>query len=170
MNLNKYKHVFLDRDGIVNEVIKRGNVISSPRCYEEFKFRSDFLNFSDSISNDRFNFFLVTNQPDVNRALLDINELAKMHVDVMSRLNFTKIYVCPHDNYERCACRKPRPGMIIDAIKEHNLAIDDCVLIGDSEKDLLAGRAAGIRSVILSTSYNKHLRNCERIDSLSSCL
>ena len=56
MILSKFKNIFLDRDGIVNEVILRGDVVSSPRSIEEFKFREDFLDFAKKIDK-RHNFF-----------------------------------------------------------------------------------------------------------------
>ena len=66
---NSYKNIFLDRDGVVNEMIMRGNVVSSPRSVNEFIFRQDFLDFVKGL-RDKKNLFIVTNQPDIRRGLL----------------------------------------------------------------------------------------------------
>ena len=74
MKLNKFKNIFLDRDGIINDVIIRDGIISSPRSLSEFKFRDDFLDFAKKVDKTH-NFFLITNQPDVKRNLLKIEDL-----------------------------------------------------------------------------------------------
>ena len=79
MNLNKYKNIFLDRDGIINSIVKRDGIISSPRSIEEFKLRDDFIKFANSIKDKDFLIFVCTNQPDIKRNLLDLKELQKMH-------------------------------------------------------------------------------------------
>jgi D-glycero-D-manno-heptose 1,7-bisphosphate phosphatase len=169
MNLNRYKNIFLDRDGIVNEVILRDNIVSSPRFLDEFKFRSDFLSFAKEVDK-RKNFYLVTNQPDIKRNLLEWDDLNNMHDKVMSVLSFKKIFVCPHDNEDNCSCRKPKPGMILDAISKSNLKCEECLMIGDSLKDIKAANSAGISSFLLATHYNSNIEGCIKIKSLISLI
>tara|TARA_A100001015_G_C14494992_1_gene520745 strand:- start:27 stop:272 length:246 start_codon:yes stop_codon:yes gene_type:complete len=78
MNLNKYKNIFLDRDGVINSIVQRNDVISSPRSIKEFKIRDDFVMFSNNLKEKGFLFFVCTNQPDISRNLLDLNELKKI--------------------------------------------------------------------------------------------
>ena len=96
MKINEFKNIFLDRDGIVNDVILRDGIVSSPRSLEEFKFRDDFLNFAKKVDK-KHNLFLVTNQPDIKRKLLKLNDLQKMHDKLMDILSFKEIFVCAHD-------------------------------------------------------------------------
>ena len=58
------------------------------------------------------------------------------------------VYVCPHKIEEHCNCRKPEPGLLLQAAKEHNIDLENSIIIGDHEKDLEAGRRAGIKKVI----------------------
>jgi len=169
MKISKYKNIFLDRDGIINEVVMRDGIVSSPRFYKEFFYRDDFIEFSKKISKS-FNFYLITNQPDISRGLLKKNELKKMHADLKKTLPFREIYVCQHDNNDNCSCRKPKPGMITEAIRKNNLAFEDCIMIGDSPKDIEAAKAAGIDIFLLKTVYNSYLNFDNKIDSLISIL
>ena len=169
MSLNKYTNIFLDRDGVINEVIFRKDIVSSPRFIDEFKFREDFLSFAKNVDKTK-KFFVVTNQPDVKRKLLRENHLKEMHKKLMDILDFEEIFVCMHDDDDNCKCRKPKPGMILDAISKHNLFHEECILIGDSVKDLKAANAAGIDAFLLDTNYNKNVDYSYKIQSLISII
>jgi len=169
MKINRFKNIFLDRDGIVNDVILRDGIVSSPRSLVEFKVRDDFLKFSKEIDK-KYNFFLVTNQPDIKRKLLKLNDLQKMHDKLMDILSFKEIFVCAHDDDDNCSCRKPKPGMILEAISRNNLKYDECIMIGDSLKDIGAANAAGIDALLLDTGYNNHISFDSKINSLLSLI
>ena len=81
-----------------------------------------------------------------------------------------KIIFCPHDDDDKCTCRKPLPGMINTIIKEYDLNRDECLLIGDSHKDMLAAKSAKIEAVLLKTNYNKPFSGSPWIDSLVNLL
>ena len=169
MKINKFKNIFLDRDGIVNDVILRDDIVSSPRSLEEFKFRDDFLNFAKKIDKNH-NFFLVTNQPDVKRKLLKLDDLQNMHDQLMNILPFKKLFVCVHDDEDNCSCRKPKPGMILEAISTNNLQHNECIMIGDSIKDVQSANSAGISTLLLDTNYNTHIIFNNKIQSLISLI
>ncbi len=169
MSLNKYTNIFLDRDGVINEVIFRKDTVSSPRFIDEFKFRKDFLSFAKNVDKTK-KFFVVTNQPDVKRKLLRENHLKEMHKKLMDILDFEEIFVCMHDDDDNCKCRKPKPGMILDAISKYNLFHEECIMIGDSVKDLKAANAAGIDAFLLDTNYNKCVDYSYKIQSLISII
>lgn len=167
MNLNKYKNIFLDRDGVINSIIQRGSIISSPRSLDEFKLRDDFIMFANSIKNKNFLIFICTNQPDIKRNLLDLTELKKMHALVSDYIDLTEIVVCPHDDSDNCLCRKPLPGMLDSMISKYSLKREECIFIGDSNKDVLAGNNANIDTCLLKTIYNKHVKCSNRIHKLT---
>ena len=153
-SLEAYKNIFFDRDGIINEIIIReNNIVSSPRVFSEFVIRDEFINFFNKLKKDKY-FFVVTNQPDISRGLLDRDQLVKMHNELINKFTFNKIVFCPHDNYHNCNCRKPKSGMVDSIIKEFSLNKDECLIIGDSAKDADCGISAGIDYVLLLTLYN----------------
>lgn len=155
-SFDNYKNIFLDRDGIINEVIFRESAVSSPRNIDEFVLRKDFISFYDKFKNKKI-FFVVTNQPDISRELMNLDDLKKMHTLLNQKFNFKKIVYCPHDDSDNCACRKPKPGMINSLINEFSLNRNECLIIGDSMKDMQSGRSAKIDCIFLQTKYNKKI-------------
>jgi len=143
------KTLFLDRDGIINEIVMRHGVISSPRNTAEFVIRADFIEFYKRLESTSLNVFVVSNQPDVKRGGIAEADLGEI-VDVMKqRFKFTEIVHCIHDDSDDCKCRKPKPGMITGFLEKYDLCADEAIIIGDSYKDILAGKAAGIGTVYL---------------------
>lgn len=148
------KTLFLDRDGIINEIVMRDGVISSPRTLAEFVIRPDFIEFYKRLKIDSLNVFVVSNQPDVSRGLLANSALEQIVDALNSRFKFTEILHCIHDDSDGCYCRKPLPGMISGLLAKHDARVDEAIIIGDSYKDILAGQAAGIQTVYLQQGYN----------------
>ena len=146
------KTVFLDRDGIINQVVMRGTIVSSPRSVAEFQLSEDFPTLYEHIHGLRM--FVVSNQPDVQRGLLSVTALDEFGEILAKQFNFAEIIYCTHDDSARCDCRKPKPGMILSRLHSHGLDADEAVIIGDSYKDILAGQAAGIRTIFCRRSYN----------------
>lgn len=165
MNLKEFKNIFFDRDGVINEVIMRGNEVSSPRILDEFKIRDDFLELIKYL-DDSINCFVVTNQPDISRGFLQKNDMLKMHKIINDEHKFIEINYCPHDNYHKCQCRKPKPGMINDLIKKYDLKKPESIMIGDSFKDVKAAINANIKCIYLKTAYNDHISDVFTIKSL----
>ena len=166
MNLNQYKYIFLDRDGVINKIIKRSGIISSPRCMDEFIIRDDFKVFSEQVDKENYEFFVVTNQPDIKRGLLSMDDLNQMHSIVRQYLNFIEISYCPHDDNDKCNCRKPKSGMLDDLINKNNLNKNKCLMIGDSAKDIISANSAKIDAYLLKTNYNSTIKHSYRINSL----
>ena len=170
MILKDYKNIFLDRDGVINSVVKRGKVISSPRSYKEFRLKKDFIDFSCSVGDCNKNYFICSNQPDIARGLLKEDELKKMHLKITKYLPFKEISFCPHDDDDNCNCRKPRPGMINNLIKKYNLKKEDCLFIGDSKKDILAAKQAKIDAYLINTEYNMDIKYTYKVNYLTDLL
>jgi D-glycero-D-manno-heptose 1,7-bisphosphate phosphatase len=157
MKLDNFQNIFLDRDGVINEVIIRGNVISSPRHINEFKLRDEIAEFSERIIAMNKKIFIVSNQPDVSRGFLSAKELEKMDLIIRNKLDITDISYCLHDDSDDCNCRKPKPGMILSKIDSLNLLRNECVMIGDTNKDILAAKNAEIQSILLKKPYNQFI-------------
>lgn len=146
--------VFLDRDGVINDVLMRDGIVSSPRHFAEFTVVPEFVDFHRQISKFPLKIFVVSNQPDVSRQLLPVEELAKMTAEMQRQFNFDEIVYCTHDDSDQCPCRKPKPGMITNLLDKYKLSCKEAIFIGDSEKDVAAGKAAGVPTICLRRDYN----------------
>ena len=154
MFYKKYKSLILDRDGIINEIILRDNVVSSPWNINEFKFIIDHLNIIKKIIETGVEVSIATNQPDVSRGNLSKKELAKMNALIKRELGISNINICHHDNHHNCDCRKPKPGMLNEILSKSKVSKRKTLMVGDSHKDVSASLSAGIDVFFLETSYN----------------
>jgi D-glycero-D-manno-heptose 1,7-bisphosphate phosphatase len=102
---------------------------------------------------------VVTNQPDVATGKLDRAVLDAMHERLMRELPLDAIQVCCHVDADACACRKPKPGLLLDAARERDLALPESFMVGDRWRDVSAGRAAGCRSFFIDYGYAEALRD-----------
>lgn len=151
------KNVFLDRDGIINDVIIRNAKVESPRKIQEFNLKNEFIDFYNSFNEKDILFFVVSNQPDISRKLMNKRDLLLMNDVMKSVFKFKEIVYCMHDDKDKCNCRKPKPGMINSLIAKYKLKKSECVIIGDSIKDIKSGINAGINTIFLKQSYNNAL-------------
>ena len=141
--------VLLDRDGIINK--KRNDYVKS---WEEFEFIPGVDKSLKLLTSHGYKIIIITNQSVINRKIITDADLNKIHNNMINALQkktitIDGIFVCPHTPEEECDCRKPKTGMIERALSEFNLQPSDCVLIGDSDTDIEAGTAMGIKSYLL---------------------
>ena len=154
--------LFLDRDGILNEVVRRGTVISSPRVVEEWRFVEDSVALVESARQRGFATVVVTNQPDVGRGKMSLETLERLHQMLRSRLTLDAIEVCcSGDDADRR--RKPNAGMLLDAAAALGLDLQRSFLVGDSHKDIQAGRLARVTTILLRTDYNQQVTEADHI-------
>lgn len=154
--------VFFDKDGILNEVVMRGDDISSPRIIEEFRILTGAAEMVSSAGDAGFMRILATNQPDIERGLMTQETLREILSRVQS-LGLDDIEVSYDGN---CLDRrsKPNAGMLIDAAAKHSLDLSRCFFVGDTWRDVAAGRAAGVWTVLLRTGYNAEAHNTAHWD------
>ncbi len=160
---HKQKAIFLDRDGVIN---KETSFIHRPEDLHLYDFTAEAIrkiNRSDYLS------VVVTNQSVIARNLCTIDELENIHNKLETtlgdqRAKLDAIYYCPHhpdkgfpeENPEYkidCNCRKPKTGMFLDAAGDYNIDLNRSFMIGDTERDILAGRNAGCKTVGVMTGY-----------------
>ena len=139
------KFVFLDRDGTINVKPPKAHYIDRP---EDFVWLPKAREAVKLLKDKGYFIILVTNQAGIARKVITEETLSHIHSKMQADLKeigacIDKIYVCPHDWDEGCSCRKPKPGMLFQAQKEFSLNLTECVLIGDDERDIAAGKAAG---------------------------
>lgn len=136
--------VFLDRDGVLIEY--RKNYI---RQWSDVVFYSSALNALAALRELSCRVFVVTNQSAVGRGLITIKDAIEINNRIVSAVEqaggrVDAVYMCPHKPEDNCSCRKPKPGMILQAAESFAIDLQQSLIVGDSLSDLEAGQAAGI--------------------------
>ena len=152
--MNPLTTVFLDRDGVINA--------DSPdyiKCWDEFDFIPGSRKAISRLTHTGLSVIVITNQSAINRGMVALAELADMHRRMCQAVaqsggQIQDIFFCPHRPEEDCACRKPKPGMILAARDRHGIDLSNSVMVGDSAKDIQAARAAGCGGTILVQTGN----------------
>jgi len=157
----KQKAVFLDRDGTINKYV------GFLRDIDQFELLPGVTDAVKLINSSGYLTIVVTNQPVIARGEVTVPELQLIHNKMETLLGaegayLDAIYYCPHHphkGYEgeipelkiECECRKPKPGMLLQAAKDFNISLADSWIIGDGENDVEAGKAAGCGTVLIGT-------------------
>jgi D-glycero-D-manno-heptose 1,7-bisphosphate phosphatase len=142
--------VFLDRDGILNRLVAHNGRAVAPRALAEFALLPGVPAAVAALRRAGLLAVVVTNQPEVARGRLDPTELARMHNRLQQAVPVDAIYVCPHDDADGCACRKPKPGLLERAARAWHVTLAESFLVGDSWRDVAAGKAAGCTTILLA--------------------
>jgi D-glycero-D-manno-heptose 1,7-bisphosphate phosphatase len=145
--------VFLDRDGVLNRVIVRNGKPHPPAGLEEFQILPDVPAALASLKECGFLLLVVTNQPDVARGAQQRQVVENMHAKLRESLPIDDVFVCYHDDKDACECRKPKPGLLIQAAVKYRLDLAACYLIGDRWRDIEAGQAAGCPTAWIDRGY-----------------
>jgi len=146
------KAVILDRDGVLNKKPPRASYV---RTWDEFEWLPGAIESLRALKQAGYKTILVTNQAGVARGVMGEGDLKALHERMQAGLReagaeLDAIYYCPHGWDEGCFCRKPSPGMLFQAQREHHLDLTKTVFIGDDERDLEAGTAAGCPTFLVS--------------------
>ena len=159
---------FLDRDG----VLIRSDVIQGKpfaiRRLEDLSFFPDVKPSIAQLQKHGFKIVVVTNQPDVGNGIVDRSVVEQMNARIQSELSVDVVKTCYHAQTDGCACRKPKPGMILSAAAELQINLSASFMVGDRRSDIEAGRAAGCRTVFIDRNYTE--RKPEAPDFTASSL
>ena len=150
--------MFLDRDGTLNETWVEDGVPRPPKTAEALTILPGVPEALDRLRAAGLALIVFTNQPDVARGSLRRDDVEAMHGLLRTRLPLDDIACCYHDDSDDCACRKPRPGMLIDSAKRHGVDLPLSFVVGDRWRDIEAGRRAGCTTVLISRSYSERER------------
>ncbi|MBK8900864.1 MAG: HAD-IIIA family hydrolase [Anaerolineaceae bacterium] len=147
--MSKQPAIFLDRDGVFME--NRANYV---RCWEDVAFFPEALAALARIRAVPYKIIVVTNQSAVGRGIMSLATAVALNqqiLDEVRRANgrIDAAYLCPAPPGTNDPCRKPRPGMLLQAAEEHNLDLSQSYMIGDALTDVMAGQAAGVKQAIL---------------------
>lgn len=145
----------MDRDGVINHMVRREGSLSSPRVFSEFCLMDGVSEAMAAFHAANYLLLVVTNQPEIARGLLPPGELLKMHTYITQALPIDDLRVCVHDDDDGCACRKPKPGMLLELAAKWNVDLKASFMIGDTWKDMEAGQKAQVTTCLLDRTYNK---------------
>lgn len=166
------RSIFLDRDGVLIKIRKKKN---KPYSIDELDKISIIKDTRRTLKKLKKNFLLimVTNQPNVSRGLVKKSEVIKINKYVKKILNLDDIYCCFHDNKDRCKCRKPKAGMLINAKKKWKIDLKNSFMVGDRKKDIDAGKKAGCKNFFIDYNYDEikpSKKNCIYIKSFKEII
>jgi len=162
--------VFLDRDGVLNEVALIDGAPYGPRESASFHLNEDAAHHVGRLKQAGFLTIVVTNQPDIARGKMAQAELDKMTAIIRSTVPVDDVVVCSHDNDDGCPCRKPKPGMLTRAADRYGIDLASSYLVGDTWRDRDAAVAAGCTPVLIDTCYNQDVTNCARVNTLGEAV
>ena len=135
------KAVFLDRDGVINRVV--------------VQFLPGVREATERLRLEGFKLIIVTNQPDVSTGKQQLEVVELMHNLILETLYIDSIRVCYHVDVDDCLCRKPKPGMFLDAMKEFSLDLSHSYMVGDRWRDIEAGNKANCKTILVDSDYQE---------------
>jgi D-glycero-D-manno-heptose 1,7-bisphosphate phosphatase len=147
--------VFLDRDGVLNAAVIREGRPYPPSRAEDVVVLPGVREACEQLRAGGFELVVVTNQPDVARGTQTLEAVHRIHVVLAGVLAVDEFVVCPHDDADACACRKPKPGMLVDAAQRRGIDLEASYMVGDRWRDVEAGKNAGCRTLFIDRSYRE---------------
>jgi D-glycero-D-manno-heptose 1,7-bisphosphate phosphatase len=147
--------VFLDRDGVLNRALVRDGVPHPPHDLSDFELLPGVPEALARLAAAGFALVVVTNQPDVARGTQTRARVDEINDRVRAMLPVLDVLTCFHDNADNCACRKPKPGLLLEAARRWGLDLARSFMVGDRWSDVVAGQAAGCRTILVETPYSK---------------
>ena len=147
------KAVFLDRDGVINKAFIKNGLPESPNSLSELEILPRVKESILRLKKLNFICLVVTNQPDVQRGKIKKNTIIKMNNFLKKKIELDDIFVCYHDDKDNCNCRKPKPGLLLQAGKKWNVDFKKSFMIGDRWRDIQAGEKVGCKTIYLDYNY-----------------
>jgi D-glycero-D-manno-heptose 1,7-bisphosphate phosphatase len=146
--------IFLDRDGVIIRKAPDGEYVAN---WYEVEFLPGSLDTIAAFCRFGYKVIIVTNQRGVATRKFQLIKLNEIHTRIRQVIvthggEVSGMYCCSHDTWENCACRKPKPGMLLQAAAEHQLYLPKCWMRGDADMDIAAGKIAGCKTALITQS------------------
>lgn len=155
MGIPGRRAVFLDRDGVINYAVVRAGRPYPPATSAELRILPEVPEALAALKRHGFLLFVVTNQPDVGRGTLRREIVEYMHEILAAALPLDSILVCYHSDEDACTCRKPLPGLLLEAAREHAIDLKQSFIVGDRWRDIEAGYNAGCTTIFMDRAYDE---------------
>jgi D-glycero-D-manno-heptose 1,7-bisphosphate phosphatase len=161
--------MFLDRDGVINRAVIRNGIPHPPDSIEELEILPGVAAALNALKAGGYMLVVVTNQPDVARGSTSRRRVEDIHARLTDTLGLDAILTCFHDDADACDCRKPKPGLLLQAARELRLDLGSSFMVGDRWRDVEAGQRAGCRTFYIDQGYGEKAPACSdfRVESLS---
>jgi D-glycero-D-manno-heptose 1,7-bisphosphate phosphatase len=147
--------VFLDRDGVINRALIRDGTPHPPRSLRDLEILPGVPEALDALKAHGYRLVVVTNQPDVVRGTSTRELVDSIHERLRSELPLDAIFTCFHDSADDCGCRKPKPGLLLQAARDFRIDLSSSFMVGDRWRDVEAGRLAGCRTLFIDCDYDE---------------
>src|SRR5438552_8125673 len=145
--------VFIERDGVLNMVrVERQHQVC-PVTLEKMHVNTAAVPFLAKLQTAGLVLIATTNQPGISRGYQNRREMDRMHDLLRKTFALDDFLVCPHDETDRCPCRKPKPGLLVEAAFKWHLDLDRSFVISDKWQDAEAARTAGCTSLLLQSPW-----------------
>ena len=149
------KAVFLDRDGVLNVPIVSEGRSYPPSSVDNLQIYRDAPVALLALKQAGYLLIVVTNQPDISRGTQTRDAVDAINSAIAAALPLDEFLVCPHDDSDRCLCRKPKPGLVLEAAARLGIDLERSFLIGDRWRDVDCGASAGVRTILLDRGYRE---------------
>jgi D-glycero-D-manno-heptose 1,7-bisphosphate phosphatase len=159
------KSIFMDRDGVINELVY-DKFVRAPLSVSEYKIKENVLKFCKDMISSGYKLFLVSNQPDYAKGYCNLKDILEVHyhlhkILISESIYFTQYYYCYHHpngvikeySFE-CKCRKPSPYNVLKAINKYDISQSDSFFIGDRESDMQCGKSAELNTILIKDKYS----------------
>ena len=156
----RFRHVILDRDGVLNRETHDGGYVLSPA---EFDWLPGALAGLALLRRAGIRISVVTNQSAVGRGLMSLDQLEAVHAKMRREAAahggaLDEVLFCPHAPDARCDCRKPAAGLLLEAVSRSGIRGEETLVAGDDHRDLEAARRAGLSSALVLTGKGQATR------------
>ena len=162
--------MFLDRDGVLVRPVIRNGIPYAPLRWEDFAIVPGAAAAVTQLRNAGLAVVVITNQPEVRRGNLSPDLVADFHRRLQESVPVDAILACFHDDRDGCECRKPKPGLIWQGARDHEIDLKRAWMVGDTARDQGAARAAKVPFLFLDAPYNKDLEADRRVPDLAAAV
>lgn len=139
----------MDRDGVLNQTVFRNGKPRAPYTLEEFSLYPGVIEAIEILKRLDYLLIVVTNQPDVARGWVSREAVEMVNNRIRDLIHLDDIKICFHTDFDQCQCRKPRPGMLLEAGTQWNIDVSVSYMIGDRHSDVEAGKNAGCKTILI---------------------
>lgn len=147
------KAAFLDRDGVLNRTVLVKGIPRPPKTPDEIEILDGVIEGVQLLRQNSILPVVVTNQPDVARGTASMEDVGTINMCIGEKLSIEHFYTCFHDDLDSCFCRKPSPGLILQAASDLQIDLSRSFLVGDRWRDIAAGQAVGCEAFFIDYSY-----------------
>jgi D-glycero-D-manno-heptose 1,7-bisphosphate phosphatase len=159
--------IFLDRDGVLDELVHYAEGWGAPRTPADVRLRPGVRDALHRAAKNGWMIFVISNQPDAAKGFTTVASLHAVHAELLEKLSGSPIrefFYCFHRAEDRCACRKPHPLFILEAASKYNIDLAESWFVGDVDTDIETGRRAGTHTALLEYEHSSSNRGAQKPD------